>query len=307
MIEANTAEFAMAAVLDLMIGDPRWLPHPVEGIGFLVRRFESFLRRIFPHEQTGGSVLVVIVLFVTLGFTTATLRWGGFPLAVYWIFSCLALRSLDQHAVRVIEALRSGHLNRARDLVGQIVGRDTQGLCESEITRAVFETVAENLSDGIVAPLFFLAVLGIPGMVIYKAINTMDSMIGYKNEHYLRFGWAAARLDDVANYIPARITAGIIVLAAVLLRLRWRSAAATILRDARLQPSPNAGYPEAALAGALGVRLGGLNYYFGHPSQKPFLGDPIYELQWNRFATVRSLMYSVAGFSYLAVGIWLQF
>ena len=307
MIEATTAEFAIAVMLDLIIGDPRWLPHPVEGIGFLVRRFERLLRRIMPYERAAGSVLVFMVLSVSLVFTAATLRWGRSPVAVYWIFSCLALRSLDQHALRVIEALRSGNLDGARNLVGQIVGRDTDKLSENEITRAVFETVAENLSDGIVAPLFFLALAGIPGMVAYKAINTMDSMIGYKNESYIRFGWAAARLDDLANYMPARITAGFIVLSAALLRLRWRSAAAIILRDARLQPSPNAGYPEAALAGALGVQLGGLNYYFGCPVHKPFLGDPIDELQWSRFATVRSLMYGVAAFSYLALGIWLQF
>ena len=307
MIEATTAEFAIAVMLDLIIGDPRWLPHPVEGIGFLVRRLERLLRRIMPYERAAGSVLVFMVLSLSLVFTAATLRWGRSPVAVYWIFSCLALRSLDQHALRVIEALRSGNLNVARNLVGQIVGRDTDKLSENEITRAVFETVAENLSDGIVAPLFFLALAGILGMVAYKAINTMDSMIGYKNESYIRFGWAAARLDDLANYMPARITAGFIVLSAALLRLRWRSAAAIILRDARLQPSPNAGYPEAALAGALGVQLGGLNYYFGCPVHKPFLGDPIDELQWSRFATVRSLMYGVAAFSYLALGIWLQF
>src|SRR5262249_36045106 len=146
-------------------------------------------------------------------------------------------------------------------------------LSEQDVTRAVFETVGENMSDAIVAPLFFLAVFGIPGMVAYKAINTMDSMVGYKNEKYIRFGWAAARLDDVANYIPARITAGLIVVTAACMRLRWRNALAAVWRDAGLQPSPNSGYPEAALAGALGVQLGGLNYYFGRPSRKPFLGD----------------------------------
>src|SRR5206468_5212063 len=128
----------------------------------------------------------------------------------------------------------------ARTLVGRIVGRDTKNMTEQDVTRAVFETVAENMSDAIVAPLFFLAVLGVPGMVAYKAINTMDSMVGYKNERYIRFGWAAARLDDIANYIPARITAGLIVIGAAMSRLRWRSAIQVILRDAQLQPSPNA-------------------------------------------------------------------
>jgi adenosylcobinamide-phosphate synthase len=161
------------------------------------------------------------------------------------------------------------------------------------------------MSDGIVAPLCFLAAFGIPGMVAYKAVNTMDSMIGYKNERYLHFGWAAARLDDICNYIPARLTAGLIVVTSAVLNLRWKHALTVTIRDARFQPSPNAGYPEAALAGALGVQLGGLNYYFGRPVQKPLLGDRIDELQWDQFPSVRWLMYSVALSSYLLVGIWL--
>ena len=203
------------------------------------------------------------------------------------------------------QALRRGDLEQARALIGRLVGRDTNELSESDIVRAVFETVAENMSDAIVAPLFYLALLGVPGMVAYKAINTMDSMVGYKNERYIRFGWAAARLDDIANYIPARITAGFIVLGAAISRLRWRSAIRVILRDAQLQPSPNAGYPEAALAGALGVRLGGLNYYFGRPVEKPFLGDPVEDLESNRFWQVRRLLYLVTAMSYAVAGVLL--
>src|SRR5438046_8505951 len=165
MIEATTAEFAIAVMLDLIIGDPRWLPHPVEGIGFLVRRFERLLRRIMPYERAAGSVLVFMVLAVSLVFTAATLRWGRSPVAVYWIFSCLALRSLDQHALRVIKALRSGALNVDRNLVGQLVGRDTDKFSENEIARAVFETIAEHLSDGILAPLFFIALAGLTRML----------------------------------------------------------------------------------------------------------------------------------------------
>lgn len=305
MLYPTTAEFAAGAALDLVIGDPAWLPHPVQAIGFLVHRLEELLRRI-PFERVAGSILTVVVVTATFGSVAMTLRWGGFPVAVYWIFSCLAVRSLDQHAVRVIQALRAGDSGQARTLVGQMVGRDTGDMSEPDIIRAVFETVAENMSDGIVAPLFFLVLFGIPGMVTYKAINTMDSMMGYKNDRYIRFGWASARLDDVANYVPARLTAAFIVVAAAILRLRWRSAVATIVRDARSQPSPNAGYPEAALAGALGVRLGGLNYYFGRPVQKPFLGDPVDELRWNRFPDVRWLMYLVSAMSYALVGIWLH-
>lgn len=305
MMSAAAIELAMGAGLDLLIGDPAWLPHPVQGIGFLVRKLERVLRRI-SAGRIAGTCLVATVLAVTVLFVRWTLVWGAVPVAVYWIFSCLAVRSLDQHAARVIEALRSRDLERARTFVGRIVGRQTTEMSETEVVRAVFETVAENLCDGVVAPLCFLAVFGIPGMVAYKAINTMDSMIGYKNERYLHFGWAAARLDDIANYLPARITAGLIVIAAALLRLRWRSALAVVLRDAHLQPSPNSGYPEAALAGALGVQLGGLNHYFGRAVRKPFLGDPTTELQWKDFPNVRWLMYSVALFSCVLVGLWIR-
>jgi adenosylcobinamide-phosphate synthase len=300
-----TIALIVGALLDLAIGDPRWLPHPVRGMGLLINALERLLRKI-PYEKAGGCVLVGAVLFIVVAIVTFTLQWGGgFPVATYWIFSCLAVRSLDRESNKVIEALRVGDIHRARTLVGRLVGRDTRQLSEREVTRAVFETVAENMSDAIVAPLFYLAIFGVPGMVACKAVNTMDSMIGYKNDRYIHFGWAAARLDDVANYIPARITACLIVFSAALTRLRWRRAIHVVLRDARLQPSPNAGYPEAALAGALGVQLGGLNYYFGHPVEKPFLGDPLEDLEWRRFSQVRQLLYLVTFFSCIGVALWL--
>jgi adenosylcobinamide-phosphate synthase len=249
--------------------------------------------------------LVCGVLFITVTLVKLSVHWAGIVAASYWVFACLAVRSLDCESRKVVNALRRGDLGQARLLVAGLVGRDTQNLSEADIVRAVFETVAENMSDAIVAPLFYLVTLGVPGMVAYKAVNTMDSMVGYKNDRYLRFGWAAARLDDVANYIPARITSGLIVLGAAMSRLRWRGAIQTILRDARLQPSPNAGYPEAALAGALGVRLGGLNHYFGAPVQKPFLGDSIGKLESSRFPEVRLLLYVVTAISYAVVGVCL--
>jgi adenosylcobinamide-phosphate synthase len=299
---ATVTALVFGALLDLLLGDPRWLPHPIRGIGLLINGMERLLRKL-PYEKVSGCILVSAILFIVVTVVTATVHWAGFLAAVYWIFSCLALRNLDQESHKVIAALQSGDLHTARKLVGYLVGRDTKDLSENEVTRAVFETVAENMSDAVVAPLVYLAILGVPGMVAYKAVNTMDSMLGYKNERYIRFGWAAARLDDVANYIPARITAGLIVISAALLRLRWRTAITAVLRDAHLQPSPNAGYPEAALAGALGVRLGGLNYYFGRAVQKPFLGDPLEELQWSRFSHVRLLLYVVAACSYILVAL----
>ena len=296
--------FIIGAALDLILGDPRWLPHPIRGIGLLITSLERLLRKL-RHERLCGCVLVCSVLFIVCTIVILTLRFGGVITAAYWIFVCLAVRNLDQESHKVIKALRYGDLESARRLVGCLVGRDTNHLSHRDIVRAVFETVAENMSDAIVAPLFYLAIFGVPGMVAYKAVNTMDSMVGYKNDRYIRFGWAAARLDDVVNYIPARITAGLIVLGAAMIRLRWRSAIQVILRDARLQPSPNAGYPEAALAGALGVRLGGLNYYFGQPVQKPYLGDPVEDLRSNRFSQVRLLLYIVAAISYTLLGVWL--
>jgi adenosylcobinamide-phosphate synthase len=305
MIYATATAMGLGALLDLVVGDPQWLPHPVRGIGRLITVLERILRRI-SCEKIAGCLLVVSVVSVVATVATGTLYWGGFPVAAYWIFACLAVRSLDRESNRVVQALQRGDLDRARTLVGYLVGRDTKDMNERDVTRAVFETVAENMSDAIVAPVFYLALFGIPGMVAYKAINTMDSMVGYKNDRYIRFGWAAARLDDVANYIPARVTAGLIVLSAAVMRLRWRGAIRVVMRDAHLQPSPNAGYPEAALAGALGVRLGGLNYYFGHPVQKPFLGDPLEDLKWNRFSQVRLMLYLVTMVSYVLVGIWLR-
>jgi adenosylcobinamide-phosphate synthase len=292
-------------LLDLLLGDPTWVPHPVRGIGRLISFLEQQLIR-FQYERFAGCVLCCLVVVTTALVAGLTIYWGGTLASIYWIFTCLAVRSLDQESRRVIEALRAGDLANARKLAGYIVGRDTKDLSEREVTRAVFETVGENMSDAIVAPLFFLALFGIPGMVTYKAINTMDSMIGYKNETYIRFGWAAARLDDIANYIPARVTAALIVLAAVVMGLRWRNALTTVWRDARLQPSPNSGYPEAALAGALGVQLGGLNYYFGEPSRKPFLGESIEPLRWNRFPKVRLLLYLVASAAYIMVALCLH-
>jgi adenosylcobinamide-phosphate synthase len=304
MIHVTITAFIIGAALDLVLGDPPWLPHPIRGIGLLISGLERLSRKS-QYERLGGCVLVCGVLLIISTIVVVTLRFGGVIAAAYWIFVCLAVRSLDQESYKVVNALRHGDLENARLLVGRLVGRDTNHLSEPEIVRAVFETVAENMSDAIIAPLFYLAVLGVPGMVAYKAVNTMDSMIGYKSDRYIRFGWAAARLDDLVNYIPARITAGLIVLGAAIIRLRWRSAIEVILRDARLQPSPNAGYPEAALAGALGVRLGGLNYYFGQPVQKPYLGDPVKDLDSNRFSQVRLLLYLVTAISYTLAGVWL--
>jgi adenosylcobinamide-phosphate synthase len=211
-------------------------------------------------------------------------------MTVYWAYSMLAVRDLDVESGAVIKELRRGDLTAARRKLSHIVGRDTSHLDEQEMLRAVIETVAENISDGVVAPLFYFTLAGPAGMAVYKATNTLDSMVGYKSERYRDFGWAAARLDDVLNFVPARLTAVLIWAASACLGLDLRRSVQAVWRDAWRQPSPNAGYPEAAVAGALQVRLGGLNYYGGTPSRKPPLGDPG-PLTADSFQAARRMLY----------------
>lgn len=287
-----------ASVLDIMLGDPRWFPHPVRGIGWLIQRLESPLRlfaKTPKSEMAAGVLLVALVVLPVYSLSYLLIFFGssisiflGIALSIIIAYTTLAARGLADAAGSVLSRLDAGDLAGARKELSLIVGRDTADLDEQEISRAVIETVAENASDGVVAPLFYLALGGPALAMAYKAVNTLDSMVGYKNERYLNFGWAAARLDDLANYIPARITAVLICLASgILSRLKPRirygacSAAALspfkkawkiMLLDGGKHPSPNSGYPEAAMAGALGVRLGGPSSYFGNISKKPFIG-----------------------------------
>ncbi|MBI3399486.1 MAG: cobalamin biosynthesis protein CobD [Deltaproteobacteria bacterium] len=241
-------------------------------------------------EKIGGIFLFIIVVGTVFGFSWVLLYFTFhlspftfYLLSVFLAYTTLSIKSLHQEARSVIHALippfppllkgGDGGVAEARKRLSHIVGRDTQNLSEEEIYRAVVETVAENTSDGIVAPLFYLA-LGGPALALaYKAVNTLDSMVGYKNERYKNFGWFSARMDDIANFIPARITAVLMVIACFILRLDWKNSLKIIRRDSRNHPSPNAGYPEAAAAGALGLQLGGVNYYFGAPHHRPLIGD----------------------------------
>ncbi len=281
--------------LDLALGDPRWLPHPVRGIGWLIVRLEPLCRRL--PLYLGGVVLWLTVVGISAGVVWLTLPW----LAIVWIWTFLAVRDLDVQAMHVIVALRDGDLAAARERLSMIVGRDTVALDEPEILRATVETVAESLCDGIVGPLFYLALGGPAGMAAFKAASTLDSMCGYRNERYREFGWAAARFDDVANYVPARLSVLLVALGALLLGYDARGALRYAWRDGRSQPSPNSGYPEAAVAGALGVRLGGLNYYRGVPSQKATLGEALRPLSLEVFAGARQLLYATSALAVLLV------
>lgn len=272
-----------AFALDLIIGDPAWLPHPVVIIGKLTSFSESLLNKggkIF--RRVGGILLVLLIVAMAAiipYLLLSSLAKLSLQLSIIVnIFLCsltIATKGLRQAALEVLHPLQKGNLDQARRMLARIVGRDTENLDKAGIIKATIESVAENCSDGIVAPLFYLALGGAPLAYAYKAINTLDSMIGYKNERYLHFGWAAARLDDAANFIPARITGLLFTIASLLLGKSWKNSFRMLLRDGKKHDSPNAGYPEAAMAGALGVQLGGPSVYQGEMEMKPYLGEPL--------------------------------
>lgn len=260
----------MAWLLDLALGDPRWLPHPVVGFGKLIAWGERHLNK-GRHRKLNGAVMTIlldfIVFFVTFYILTLLPPLGRAGVGSILIFYCLAGTTLIREVRAVFLALDRS-LEEGRAQVARIVGRDTSELSAQEVRTAALETLAENLSDGVVAPLFWLAVGGVPAMLTYKMINTQDSMIGYRTERYKDYGCWAARIDDIANYIPARLTA----LLMVLVSGRWRLFA-FVFRNGRKHASPNSGYPEAALAGILNCRFGGPHTYFGQLFDKPYIGD----------------------------------
>jgi adenosylcobinamide-phosphate synthase len=275
------AAIALGFLLDLLLGDPPGLPHPVRGMGFLIARGEGILRKLLPgKEGAAGTLLVVLVtasaFFLSgavLFFTRRINPWAGFTAELILCWLALSPRALQIEAMKVYRKAVQGDLAGARKAVSMIVGRDTAELSMEQVIKATVETVAENLCDGVIAPLFFLALGGPPLGMLYKAINTLDSMIGYKNDRYLVFGRSAAKLDDLANRLPARLSAGLLIVAAVLLGFDGKNAARIYRRDRNLHTSPNSGHPEAACAGALGISLGGRASYFGAVHEKAVLGD----------------------------------
>jgi adenosylcobinamide-phosphate synthase len=290
-----------ALLIDTAVGDPRSAWHPVVIIGKLIAFLEKCLLR---SNQTpkwklfSGALLVFIVLAVTYGIVWLLLSAAvqihprlSFCLQAILLSFTISPRSLAEAAHEIRGYLETGNLAQARYKIGWIVGRDTQNLDSGEITRATVETVAENIVDGIISPLFYFAIGGVPLAFLYRAVNTMDSMIGYKNDKYFYFGKIAARLDDVFNYIPARITGLLLVIAALLLRLNPLRSLHMVLRDAAKHPSPNSGIAEAAVAGALGVQLGGLNYYGGIPSLRARMGDPVQPLAPSHIRQTVRIMY----------------
>lgn len=302
-----------AMALDAAIGDPRWLPHPVRAIGALAAGAEAVARRVIPSTRAAGvlAVLAVVgstgaVVFLLVRAAAAIHPALGDATSIVLLAFTLAARDLAGHALAVFGSLKRGDLPQAREKAGLMVSRETAGLDESETARAAVESVAENTVDGVTAPLFFAVVGGPVAAMMYKAVNTLDSMFGYKTERYLKFGWAAARLDDAVNFLPARFTAWLIPLAAGLGGGRPLQALRCLARDGRKHPSPNSGLTEAAMAGALGVRLGGASSYFGSVSVKPFLGDPLEPLgktTIRRAVVLMTITYLLAALLFLGVRV----
>lgn len=300
------ASLFLACVLDALLGDPYAMPHIIRLIGTLIARSEQVLRGAFPQgpqgERRAGIALVAVVLLVSCGATSAVLwlAWRtspylGFAVQTFICYQMLAARQLGIEARKVWHALTKEGLEAARKAVSMIVGRDTQALDEAGVTRAAVETVAENASDGFVAPLLFMAVGGPVAGVLYKATNTMDSMVGYKNDAYRSFGTCAAKLDDILNWVPARVTGVLMCLVAPLVGLDGAGAWRVMLRDHARHSSPNSGWPEAACAGALGVMLAGPSSYFGKVVEKPTIGDDLRPIEATDILRANRLLAATAG------------
>lgn len=310
----------LACTLDAILGDPRWLPHPVRLMGLVIAGYERSIHpALSTHtcERMAGIALAVGLPVVCYGLAWLAIEWSsrlheviGQGVEVVLAVTSLAARDLADHARAVRQALTIGSLETARGAVSQIVGRDTAQLSEGEIVRATVESVAESTADGVVAPLVYLALGGPPLALAYKAISTLDSMVGHLDDRYRYFGWASARLDDVVNWIPARVTALLIVVSAGVVfpnGVRMKRAWHVLRRDGGKHPSPNGGRPEAAMAGALGVQLGGTNFYEGVPSVRPVLGESIRALSPNCISEVLRVMWTVFGLTaLLAAGLLLR-
>ena len=304
-IGRNAAVLCTGFALDALLGDPPDWPHPVRWIGKLIELEENVLREAFPKtpegERAAGTVMAIDVPWTSVAITWGVCKLAerihpGLRFAVesFICYQMLAARSLRDESMKVHTALTEGTLEDARHAVSMIVGRDTECLDEAGVARAAVETVAENASDGVIAPLMYGGLAGAPGIVLYKAVNTMDSMVGYKNEQYRNFGTAAAKLDDALNYVPARLSGLIMSAAAELAGFDGENALRIFKRDRKNHTSPNSAHTEAACAGALGVQLGGGNYYFGEYVDKPTIGDDTRPIEADDIPRANQLMYAAS-------------
>lgn len=308
----STVALFFGILLDFILGDPHGWWHPVIGIGKIITKTEKIVRNIFPKtkkgERVGGIVLAVVVILLSVAIPAVLLY------AAYWIhpivgmvleavmcYAMLAAKSLKTESMKVAEALEQDGVEAGRKAVSMIVGRDTERLDETGVIKAAVETVAENTSDGVIAPLIFMGIFGALGGFFYKSINTMDSMIGYKNEKYQYLGTAAAKLDDVVNFIPARISAMMMILSAFLCGMDGKGAFRIFKRDRYNHASPNSAQTESVMAGALGVQLAGDAWYFGVKHEKPTIGDAKRTVELLDIRRSNRLMYATTVLTALVV------
>ncbi len=312
LFTCSTIALLLGIILDFILGDPHGWWHPVMGIGKIITKTETAFRSIFPKKKTGeriaGGVLAVIVILISVGIPAALLYgayWlhpvAGMILEAVMCYAMLAAKSLKTESMKVASALEQEGLEAGRKAVSMIVGRDTKRLDEAGVIKAAVETVAENTSDGVIAPLLFMGIFGGLGGFFYKAINTMDSMIGYKNEKYRYLGTAAAKLDDVVNFIPARVSAFMMILSAFLCGMDGKGAFRIFKRDRYCHASPNSAQTESVMAGALGVQLAGDAWYFGVKHEKPTIGDAKRPVELADIERSNRLMYVTAILTAVAV------
>lgn len=307
-------------VLDLIIGDPYSFPHPVRFIGKLISFVEKQIRKIATSDKAlkiAGFFLWFVVVGVTLGSTSIVLRLFQFNKITYFlvnsilIYTTLATKCLKDESEKIYKVLKTGDLDKSRIQLSYIVGRDTTNLSEKEIVRATVETVAENTVDGIIAPLFYGFIGGAPLAMAYKAINTLDSTVGYKNDKYYYLGFASAKIDDIANYMPARLGVLLLSIGSLFVGFNFKNALKIGIRDRKNHKSPNCAFSEGAVAGALGIQLGGTNVYFGKEVYKPTIGDKKREIEIEDIVRTNKIMYSSSiisiiiftTFYYLVIGL----
>ncbi len=310
---------SIAFLMDILFGDPYWLYHPVRLVGNIIHKTEQFLWNALSiqsgeeedrrKKQGAGIILVIIVLILSTGIPVLIFivaqsvhPWLRFVIETFMCYQLLAMKSLKTESMKVYAALKTGDLEKSRYAVSMIVGRDTKNLNKEGIIKATVETIAENTSDGVIAPLLFLFLFGGAGGFFYKAVNTMDSMIGYKNDRYFYFGRAAARLDDVLNFIPSRVTAIGMIIVSFFCRFNWRNAVKVFRRDRYNHASPNSAQTEAVCAGALSIQLAGDAYYFGKLYSKPLIGDALRSIEVEDIRLANRLLYGVS-FLILGLGI----
>lgn len=299
----NIVSIYIGYIIDLIIGDPYSFPHPVRYIGKLIKVTENKIRNIAKTDRglkIGGFVLWAITVGLTYLVTYMIVKLfsfipGGYIIAnSILIYTTLATKCLKDEAVKIYNVLKTGDIEKSRIQLSYIVGRDTTHLDEGEIIRATVETVAENTVDGIIAPMFYAFIGGAPLAMAYKAINTLDSTVGYKNEKYKDLGFASAKIDDIANYIPARIAVLLMAIGSLVLGYDYKKASQIAVRDRKNHKSPNCAYPEGAVAGALGVQLGGTNIYFGQAVYKPTIGDKVREIEIEDIVKTNKIMYATS-------------